>query len=347
MDLSRDIAGGSLTLFDGVNETRVAAITQGSLTLAEAVAQRAGRFMLIWHHGATRMEMPISGSVSADGMRFDNEGESFALPGVTNDEPGTSRALLHSALAGEAEVAVERNVGRAVLRNALAVLCVVLGIYDAAKLYHVAVTIAPRVAFLSTEVSTINAPTSGTLAFIAAKGTINSGEPVIGIENSRGKTILVDAAEDAMVISADHAIGERIKRGDPLLAIAAPNPPVYISAIVSREQAFALTHGVVAHYALLDGGAPRMIELPLKAGDVSLNEMAGGNGAAPLYQARFRIEADNILTRGAPVYLEFERPLSDALEANLTGAGISPSIGATLLRPVAWLEALLLPGALK
>jgi hypothetical protein len=332
---------GALMLFDGVEETPVAAVTAGGLSLARAIAQRAGRFILVWQRGATRIEMPLRGRVTADGLSFESEGNPLPVS-LAVDRPDL--ALVQSAFAAEPEVLPKPRLGRLVLRLILALVCIGLAAYDLVRLYHAAVTITPRVAFVSTEVSTITAPTSGTLAFIAGAGPISAGEPVIGIENARGKTVLVDAQEDARVVTTQHRIGERIRRGDALLAVAAPNPPVYVSAIVTREQAFALSRAVTAHYALLDGGAPARIELTLAPGDVLLNTVSTANaGEAPLYQARFRIDADDLLARGAPVYLEFERSLSDAVAAQLASAGISGETSAMLLRPLNWVEALLLP----
>ncbi|HWA20480.1 MAG TPA: hypothetical protein VG757_15960 [Devosia sp.] len=336
---------GSLWLFDGVGETSVTAVAAHGISLANAIAQRAGRFILIWRGGASRIEVPLLGKVAPDGLTVESE------TGTLGSELGRASgdrmdvALVRSAFAAAPEVLEGRHGASLLLRLLLVALILVLGIYDAMRLYHAVVTITPRVAFLATEVSTINAPTSGTLAFVAGKGQIGRGEPVIGIENARGKTILVDAADDARIISVEHAIGDRIRRGDPLLAIAAPNPPIYISAIVSREQAFQLTHGVTAHYALLDGGQPQVIDLFIAGDQLSLTVLpeASNGSTAPLYQARFRIDAENVLTRGAPVYLEFERSLSDSIAASLGTAGLTPEQAALLLRPVIWLEALLLP----
>lgn len=337
---------GSLTLFDGVEETPVAGIAADGVSLARAVAQRAGRFILIWRRGGSRIEVPLVGQVTSDGLTL--ESETGAIAGQFSGPSVSDRmdlALIRSAFVGVPASASGRRGSSLILRTLLVALIVALGLYDAMRLYHAAVTITPRIAFLATEVSTINAPTSGTLAFVAGKGLIGEGEPVIGIENARGKTILVDAAEDAQVISAEHAIGDRVRRGDPLLAVAPANPPVYVSAVVSREQAFQLAHGATAHYALLDGGLPQTIDLFVPGDQISLTVLAetGSGNDAPLYQARFRIDAEDVLTRGAPVYLEFERSLSDSLAASLGTAGIAPDQANFILRPIVALEALLLP----
>ena len=345
MSEAAGIRDESLWLFDGVDETRVAAIAAHGVSLGSAIAQRAGQFMLIWRKGGSRIEVPLVGQVAADGLTVECEtGDLASQLGTAHAGSRVDRALIRSAFATAPNTTdKKRTTASLVLRGVLVALILALGAYDGVRLYHAAVSITPRVAFLTTEISTINAPTSGTLAFVALKGAIGEGEPIIGIENARGKTILVDAVEDARVISTERAIGDRVRRGDPLLAVAATDPPVYISAVVSREQAFQLSHGVTAHYALLDGGPPRMIDLFVAGDEIQLTVLpqTGTSGAAPLYQARFRIEAADVLTRGAPVHLEFERSLSDSIEERLGTAGIAPERAALIVGPVTWLEAML------
>jgi hypothetical protein len=335
---------GTLSLFDGVGETPVAAVAPGRISLITEIARRTGRFVLIWQRGGDRIEIPLRGQVSADGRHVETSESPVAarLGDQTGEVDHLEHALLRAAFEEDKAAVPAKRSARILLGVLLTLLCLALAAYDLSRLYHSAVTITPRVAFLATEVSTINSPTSGRLTFVAEPGEIATGEPVIGIENARGKTILVDATADARVISQDHIIGDRVRRGDPLLAIADRDPPVYLSAILSREQAFDLTHGVVARYALLDGGPPTITEIFVPGEAFTLTVLDGSNraGEAPLYQVRFKIEAKDVLTRGAPVYLEFQRTLGDSVGTSLTAAGLPPIAIAALLRPLTWVESL-------
>jgi hypothetical protein len=338
---------GTLSLFDGVGETPVASVAPGRISLITEIARRTGRFVLIWQRGSDRIEIPLRGQVSADGRHVETSESPVAarLGDNSADVDHLEHALLRAAFEDDEPAAPAKRSTRIVVGVLLAMLCLALAAYDLSKLYHAAVTITPRVAFLATEVSTINSPTSGRLTFIAEPGEITTGEPVIGIENAGGKTILVDATTDAQVISRDHMIGDRVRRGDPLLAIADRDPPVYLSAILSREQAFDLTHGVIARYALLDGGPPSVTETFVPGEAFTLKALDGETraGEAPLYQVRFKIDAKDVLTRGAPVYLEFQRTLGDSVGTGLTAAGLPQIAITTLLRPLSWLESIANP----
>ena len=335
------VAGrGTLSLFDGTHETNVVGFSDGLLLLAEEIAHRTGRFLLIWQRGADRIEMPFSGSVRDDGraVALDDGPAGYLSRSLTRAGDAIGRALIETALAGDPPARSERHVGRLLLRLAVVAACVGLVAYDLYRLYHAAITITPSVAYLSTEVSTINAPTSGTLTFAAGPGSIAKGEPILGIENARGKTILVDATEDVRIVVQDRQVGDQVRRGEALLAVADSNPPTYIVAVMTREEAFRLSSGAFVHYAFLhDASAGRTVHVDGDAFALSMLPDESGADAPALYRVRFRIP-DASLVRGEPIVVEIQQSLADRATTLLNGLGVPAPYVPTLINPIVWLE---------
>lgn len=333
-------AQDGLLLFDGGHETLVTSAAPGRLGFASVMARRVGRFLLVWRNGEDRIELPVAGRVWDDGLGIDLDqaqpGSAAASRIAEGERPDV--ALMRSALEGKVIEPVKKRAGRVISTLFLVVACIVLGTYVGSRLYHALVTTVPRVAYLATEVSIIASPTSGRLAFAAGEGAISAGEPVVGVENARGKTVLLDATDAVRVVSLEQRIGAHVKRGDPVLTVAAADPAVYLVAIVSREQAFQLASGTTVHYALLDASAPRSQKLFVPAGGLMLTALPATLGADPLFEVRVRIEGSDLLARAAPVSVEFEQSLSDRTSAVLVGFGVPATTSAALLTPVAWIE---------
>lgn len=336
------VAGrGTLSLFDGTHETKVVGFGDGLLLLAEEIANRTGRFLLIWQRGADRIEMPFSGSVRDDGrsVALEDDPAGTLSRSLTKAGDGIGRALIETALAGEPPARKERHIARLLLRMAIVLACLGLLGYDAYKLYHASITITPSVAYLSTEVSTINAPTSGTLTFAAGPGSIAKGEPILGIENARGKTILVDATEDVRIVVQDRQVGDRVRRGEAVLAVADNNPPTYVDVVMSREEAFRLSSGAYVHYAFLHEAptAGRTVYIAGDAFALSMLPDDSGSGEPTLYRVRFRIPED-ALARTEPIVVEIQQSLADRVTTLLNGFGVAPDLVPHLISPIVWLE---------
>jgi len=339
---------GSLTLYDGLHETGVVAAQGGRLSLATQLARRVGRFVLIWQRGDDRIEIPVSGQVRDDGLvvELDAGQAAAAIDTIAGDSPPLEHALLRSALEARDRTAPRSGWGPVVLRLLAIGGCLALCAYDGLRIYHAVVSIVPRAAYLATEVSTINSPTSGKLAFAADPGNVAMGEPVLGIENVHGKTILVDATQDVRIIAADKKVGERVKRGDPLLAIADRNPPVYLVAIVTREQAFDLSSGAQVLYSRLEGAVPDMVSAYVPGSQFELTALPEAPGAPveQLYQVRFRVADTGDLSRAAPVTLEFRQSLRLRFSEALSKLGVPADLAATLLKPLDAMEGTSLEG---
>jgi hypothetical protein len=336
-------SSGSLSIFDGTSETEIVGLAGGRLSLAGEIARRSGRFLLIWQRGAHRVEIPFSGQVEDDGHAVSFEdGETAGVVASATTTDDVEQLLFESALDAPVAPARKKNNAGWIMRAAVALGCAALGGYDAIRLYHGLITITPRMAYLATEVSTITAPTSGTLTFAAPPGDIATGEPIIGIQNARGKTVLVDATENVRIVVQDKAIGDNVKRGEPLLAVADRNPPTYIVAVLPREEAFRLSSGAQVRYGFLHEPteATRMVDIAGDAFELSRLPDDGNPADAQLYRVRFRIP-DDTLARAEPIVLEFRQGLATRAQGWLATSSLPTTITAPALTALQATDALL------
>lgn len=295
--------------------------------LGEAALQLE-RFTLSVVHGASRIRVPFRGSVEPNG------GEIVIAPAdramVTAAATGgfAPEALRALVTAAEPTDTPRRRATRA--RALALVTCTLLGAYVGVRLWDKITGITPRVAYLATDVTTLLSPTSGRVTFVEALGAVEAGQPAVGIETTSGKSLLIDAPGSVDIVAAEKQVGERVKRGDPLLAYAQPDAGLYLHAVVDRDQAFRVATGTRIRYARLDASsAPVVIDVP--AADLDIRALPADRGTE-LYEVRIPLPASAEQFRALPVQLRFEQDPITAIGHALSALGLpvafAPSPGA-------------------
>jgi hypothetical protein len=279
-------------------------------------AARLDRFVLSVVSGASRIDVPFRGRAITGG------GEIIFAP--------EDRPRLAAAAAGQLSALVTPHTPVAVRRRGrpryqwLAVLaCVVLGGYVGLRLWNKVTTIEPRVAYLATEVTTLLSPTSGRITFVEATGPVDAGQPTIGLETTSGKSLLIDAPGRVDIVAAEKSVGERVKRGDPLLAYAQPDAPAYLYAIVDRDQAFRIATGTRVSYSRLDAaGDP--VRFAVAAADLHVRALPH-EGDHQLFEVRIPIVSSEQF-RALPVRLRFEQDPISGLAHTLRTIGVPDAL---------------------
>ncbi|HEY9009854.1 MAG TPA: hypothetical protein VIN06_02445 [Devosia sp.] len=297
---------------------------RGSLSAASA---KLRHFTLSVANGASRIRVPFNGTVSTrNGEVIIDAADrqlvlSAAAAGLTLD-PVRMQALVTSAPV--AARPARRKRGQLLALAA----CVILGAYVAGRLWDKLATIEPRMAYLATEATTLLSPTSGRISFIEGQGTVEAGQPVLGIETTSGKSLLIDAPGDVEIVSGEKHFGDRVKRGDPLLAYAQPDAPLYLHAIVDREQAFRLASGVRVRYARLDTQSDTVV-FDVAAEDLAIRALRS-DGHSQLYEVRVKVTAvDGEQHRALPVSVRFEQDFGTSLAQSLGAIGLLAGFPAT------------------
>lgn len=315
-------AAPSIELLAGDEILTVSSIGTAALSLGgrlSETAQQLDRFVLGIADGASRIRVPFRGRVATNGGEI-----------VIAEE---DRALLAAAALGQLDGLVTPYAGAGVRQRRsrhllpMVLACLVLGAYVSVRLWDKITTIEPRVAYLATEVTTLLSPTSGRVSFVEAVGPVESGQPAIGLETTSGKSLLIDAPGNVDIVAAEKAVGERVKRGDPLLAYAPPDAPLYLHAVVDREQAFRLAAGTRVRYERLDA-ATGSTTVDVPASDLHIRALPR-EGDHQLFEIRIPLAGEEHY-RALPVRVRFEQDLAfnviDALRA--TGipaiAGVAP-----------------------
>lgn len=319
---------GTMDLLAGTQVLPVASIAADAIVLAGPLGTAAAsleRFTLQVADGASRIRVPFRGSVGAGG------GEVVVAPddrGRVAAAAATTRRLDAEALRALV-TPVDPHHGSAARRSRVTLLalaaCALLAGYVGLRLWDKVTGIEPRVAWLATEVTTLLSPTSGRVTFVQPLGAVDAGQPAIGIETPSGKTLLLDAPAEVDLVAADKAVGERVKRGDPLLAYAHPDAPLYLHAVVDRDQAYRIAGGTRVRYARLDASAAPVV-LDVAAADLHIRALPH-DGRGQLYQVRIPVTAGSEQFRAMPVQMRFEQPPLAAL-AHALGAVALPPVGA-------------------
>jgi hypothetical protein len=296
----------------------VAALGNAVISLRGRLTDAAAplRDFTLWiSDGASHIRVPFQGEVEP------NRGE------VVVAEPDRATVLAAASLATdgprhEALRSLVTRVGQRATRRQSSTVkllaiaaCVVLGAYVGLRLLDKLTFIDARVAYLATDVTTLLSPTSGRVTFLENLGSVEAGQPAVGIETTSGKSLLIDAPDDVDVVAAEKTVGDRVKRGDPLLAYALPDAPLYLHAVVDRDQAFRIAEGTRVHYARL-GDASTATTLDVPASDLRVRALPAGTGGQ-LYEVRIPVAAGDEQFRALPVQLRFEQDfvssVSDAL----------------------------------
>jgi len=310
----------TLELVAGPEVLPVAAFGAEAISLKGRLAGQLDRFTLSIANGVSRIRVPFRGAVITDGGEVvvdpaDRERVfAAAAAGLTLD-PARMRAMV-----GPAPVArAERHRHTRARLLALAA-CLILGSYVGYRLWTKVTTIEPRVAWLATEATTLLSPTSGRITFIEPPGAVESGQPAIGIQTSTGKSLLIDAPGTVEIIAGEKSVGDRVKRGDPLLAYAQPGAPLYLRAIIDREQAFRIASGTRVRYSRLDSLSDA-VTLTVSAADLHVRALPF-DGHQRLYEVRIPIAAEDEQFRALPVSVRFEQDLASSLLHGLGGFGL-------------------------
>jgi len=311
----------TLDLVAGSEVLPVAAFGAEAISLKGRLAGQLDRFTLRVANGASRIRVPFRGAVSSNGGEVvvdaaDRERVlAAAAAGLTLD-PARMRAIVSPAPVPRA--ARQRHT-RARLLVAL-VACLILGSYVGYRLWNKITTIEPRMAWLATEVTTLLSPTSGRITFIEPPGAVEAGQPAIGIETTSGKSLLIDAPGAVDIVAGEKSVGDRIKRGDPLLAYAQPGAPLYLRAIVDREQAFRIASGTHLRYSRLDTPSD-VVSRAVPAADLHIRALPF-DGHQRLYEVRTPIDGGGEQFRALPVSVRFEQDLPSSLLRGLRTFGL-------------------------
>ena len=314
----------TLELVAGAEVLPIAAFGNEAISLKGRLAGQLDRFTLSIANGASRIRVPFRGAVSTNGGEVVVDPADLervlaaAAAGLTMD-PARMRGMVGPAPAPRA--ARQRRT-RATLLALVA--CLVLGSYVGYRLWNKVTTIEPRMAWLATEVTTLLSPTSGRITFIEAPGAVEPGQPAIGIETTTGRSLLIDAPGAVDIVAGEKSVGDRIKRGDPLLAYAQPDAPLYLRAIVDREQAFRIAGGTHLRYNRLDTPSD-VITTAVPAEDLHVRALPF-DGHQRLYEVRIPVANTGEQFRALPVALRFEQDLASSLLQGLRSVGILPAI---------------------
>lgn len=308
---------GTIAILAGTEVLPVASIATGAVVLVGrlgAPAAQLERFTLQVADGASRIRVPFRGSVRTGGGEVDVAPDDRGLVAAA---AATTRRLDAETLRGLV-TPVGPGHARPAARSRTSILalaaCLLLAGYVGLRLWDKAISIEPRVAYLATEVTTLLSPTSGRVTFVQSPGAVEAGQPAIGIETPSGKNLLLDAPAEVDLVAADKAVGERVKRGDPLLAYAQPGAPLYLHAVVDRDQAYRIAGGTRVRYARLDASATPVV-LDVAAADLHIRALPG-DGTSQLYEIRIPVTAGSEQFRAMPVQMRFEQdPVAAFLHA--------------------------------
>jgi len=309
-----------LELIAGAEVLPVAAFGTEAISLQGRLAGQLDRFTLSIANGASRIRVPFRGAIATNGGEVvidptDRERVlSAAAAGLTLD-PARMRALVTPA---SPPIAAARRHTRSQLLAVGAV--VVLGAYVGLRLWDKVTVVEPRLAFLATEVTTLLSPTSGRITFIEQPGAVEPGQPAIGIGTTSGKSLLIDAPGNVEIVAGEKSVGDRIKRGDPLLAYAHPNAPLYLHALVDREQAFRIAGGTRIRYSRLDAQS-ETASIDVPASDLHIRTLPF-DGHQRLYEVRIPVASGAEQFRALPVALRFEQSLPSILAQGLRAIGL-------------------------
>lgn len=327
----------ALTLVADGGLTAVTRHDAGRLYLQQPIAAALDRFRLSTRFGRTEIDIPVTGRVTGDGRIVELDEASSGSVEAMLRVPAAGLAALRPLMATVVAAPARRpRLGAALL---LVGLCLMLGAYVGARLYHKATTITPVFATLASDVQTIASPTSGRLAFVTDAGNAVAGEPILGVETANGRTVLIDATRDQMIVGAEAEIGARVRRGDPLLAVADGHPAVRVTAIVSREESELLLGGATARFTIL-GAAGETISLPIGAENIELRSVVNPAGVAlpPAMEVTFEMPDNGVVYRRTPLALTFELTLAQRVEQLLSGFGVPRVAAAAVTAPLGWLS---------
>ena len=309
-----------LELTAGAEVLPVAAFGDEAISLQGRLAGQLDRFTLSIANGASRIRVPFRGAVITNGgeVVIDPADRTRVLhaaaAGLTLD-PARMRTLVTPAAP---PVAASRRRSSTQLLAIGAVI--VLGAYVGLRLWDKVTAVEPRLAYLATEVTTLLSPTSGRIAFIEPPGAVEPGQPAIGIETTSGKSLLIDAPGNVEIVAGEKSVGDRIKRGDPLLAYAQPDAQLYLHAVIDREQAFRIAGGTHVRYSRLDAPSDS-VGLDVPASDLHIRALPF-DGHQRLYEVRIPIASDDEQFRALPVSLRFEQSLPASLAQGLRTIGL-------------------------
>jgi hypothetical protein len=319
MSLTSDSA--AIELVAGTEVLPVASLGTEAIVLKGRLGQAAAQlelFTLSVVQGASRIRVPFRGAVEPHGGEIviaPDDRAMVAAAATGGFDPGALRALVTAA---EPADAPRRRATRA--RALALVTCALLGTYVGARLWDKITGITPRVAYLATDATTLLSPTSGRVTFVEALGAVEAGQPAVGIETTSGNSLLIDAPGSVDIVAAEKQVGERVKRGDPLLAYALPDAGLYLHAVVDRDQAFRITTGTRIRYARLDASsAPVVIDLP--ASELEIRALPADRGTE-LYEVRIPVLAGDEQFRALPVQLRFEQDPVAAIGHALSALGL-------------------------
>ncbi len=309
-----------LELTAGSRVLPVAAFGDTAISLTGRLTAEVERFTLSIANGASRIRVPFRGTIATNGGEVvvdpaDRERVLHAAAAGLTLDPARMRSIVTPAAPA---TAMRRRRTRSQLLAIGAV--VVLGAYVGLRLWDKIATIEPRVAWLATEVTTLLSPTSGRVSFIEPNGAVEPGQPAVGIETTTGRSLLIDAPGNVEIVSGEKAVGDRVKRGDPLLAYALPDAPLYLRAVVDREQAFRIASGTHVRYARLDASADA-VHLDVPATDLHIRALPF-NGHQHLYEVRIPVTGGGEQFRALPVSLRFEQGLASGLMQGLRAIGL-------------------------
>ncbi|RYE85650.1 MAG: hypothetical protein EOP19_08960 [Hyphomicrobiales bacterium] len=312
--------GATLELVAGSEVVPVAAFGSDAISLKGRIAGQVEQFTLSIANGTNRVRVPFRGAVSGTGGEVvvataDRERVlSAAAAGLTLD-PSRLRSLV-------TPVAPAATTGRRHTRTQLLAVaaCIILAAYVGVRLWDKMTTVVPRVAFLATDVTTLLSPTSGRISFIEPNGAVEAGQPAVGIQTTSGKSLLIDAPGNVEIVSGEKTVGDRIKRGDPLLAYAEPGAQLYLRAVVDRDQAFRIAGGTQVRYSRLDTPS-QSVTRDVPAGDLHIRALPF-NGQQHLYEVRIPIEGGDEQFRALPVSLRFQQSLPASLLQSLRAIGL-------------------------
>lgn len=312
-----------IELVAGSQVLPVAALGTAVISLRGRLADAAAPlhdFTLWVSNGASRVRVAFRGEVEA------NRGEivvaeadrAMVLAAASLAMDGPRHETLRSLVTPVGPQAERRRSPAGKLIAIVA--CVVLGAYVSVRLLDKLTFIDARVAYLATDVTTLLSPTSGRVTFLENLGSVEAGQPAVGIETTSGKSLLIDAPGNVDIVAAEKTVGDRVKRGDPLIAYALPDAPLYLHAVVDRDQAFRIAEGTRVHYARL-GDASTAVTVDVPAGDLHVRALPAGK-AGQLYEVRIPITAGDEQFRALPVQLRFEQGLVSSLADALRTLGL-------------------------
>lgn len=148
---------------------------------------------------------------------------------------------------------LRRMSGRVARIAAVAMLTVGLTAFVAVSINERLFYVPANTAVISTDLVTIPAPTSGSLAFLATEPEVSRGDPVAAIETIDGKQIYVNSPCDCANYMNLAQIGDFVTLGTPLISFRRPDAKPYIAAYVELDRAVKIMEGARAVARLADG----------------------------------------------------------------------------------------------